>query len=213
MGIVAIGDSLVDADESWAHWLSLATGHPLERLSAGGSRSADVVEHQLPRLTGRRYAVACLTIGTNDILFDWDADAYAANLAAIVAAADAVAERVLVATISRGLAAFPGSGTRFRRRVGAANAAIRACEASVVEGEDLRGPRLMGADRVHLTVAGQLALADRAAQALGRTRLPSTLDQQTRPVARGAYHRVGVREAPRRLVKQALGRPLYRRPD
>ena len=155
MGIVAIGDSLINADRSWAYWLGLALGQPLHRVSVDGSLSRDVVD-QLPPLAGQRYAVACLSVGGNDVMFGWDADEFADNLATIVAAATASAERVVVQTISLGLASFPGSAAAFRRDARQANSIIRECGALVLAGDDLRGPRHLGADRIHPTLAGQL---------------------------------------------------------
>ena len=74
MTLVAVGDSIVHAEDSWAAWLARAMGQPLRRVSANGARSDDVLE-QLPGLAGERYAVACLSVGTNDVLFAWDAEA------------------------------------------------------------------------------------------------------------------------------------------
>lgn len=212
MGNVAVGDSIVNADQSWAHWLSATMGQPLRRVSVNGSLSDDVVRHQLPLLAGQHYAVACVTVGTNDILFDWDADTYADNLATIVAAASASAERVVVQTIPLALAAFPGSASEFRRRVRRANAAIRACGAMVLAGEDLRGPRHLIADRIHPSLAGHLLLADRAAALLGVTPPPSGLHDGPLEAERSLYYLVTANEVPRRVVKRVLGRPIYRLP-
>jgi hypothetical protein len=212
MGVVALGDSLVDADQSWAYWLSRAMGLPLRRVSAGGSLSRDVLR-QLPELRGGRYDVACLTVGTNDILLDWDRDAFADNLATIVGAAKASADRVVAPTISLGLASFPGTGAEFRRRVVQANSVIHDSGVLVVSGSDLRGPRTMSADRIHPTATGQLVLADRAAELFGVSPLPSSLDEGARRLAWRDYYAVGARQVPRRVLKRALGRPLYRAPE
>jgi hypothetical protein len=210
MGIVAIGDSLINADRSWAHWLGLAMGQPLHRVSVDGALSRDVVD-QLPPLAGEQYAVACLSVGGNDVMFEWDADEFADNLATIVAAATASAERVVVQTISLGLASFPGSAAAFRRHAQHANSIIRGCGALVLAGDDLRGPRHLVADRIHPTLAGQLVLADRAAAVLGVTPPPSLLYEGPLEVARSAYYRVTADQVPRRIVKRALRRPIYRR--
>jgi hypothetical protein len=209
MGVVAVGDSLVNADESWAYWLSRAMGQPLHRVSVDGSLSRDVLD-QLPQLRGHQYSVACLTVGTNDILFDWDADAFADNVATIVAAAAETADRVVTPTVSLGLAAFLGSGSEFRRRVRQGNSVLTGSGALVFSGSDLRGPRLMSADRIHPTVLGQLVLADRAAGLLGVTPVPSSGGHATRAAGWSAYYRVAAGQVPRRIVKRALGRPMYR---
>ena len=209
--LLAVGDSIVHAEDSWAAWLASAMDLPLRRVSANGARSADVLE-QLPSLAGERYAVACLSVGTNDVLFDWDADAFAERLELIVSAAAESAERVVAPTITHALAGFPGGGSGFRRRVEEANAALAACGALVIAGDDLRGPRLLQPDRIHPTVEGQLLLADRAAAALGVTTAPSSLADAPVGAARWAYHRVAAGQAPRRLAKRALRRPAYRDP-
>jgi lysophospholipase L1-like esterase len=208
MGVVAIGDSLVATDGSWAEWLSRAMGLPLRNLAVGGSQSRDVLG-QLPRLREETYAVACLTVGTNDILFDWDAGRFADNVAMIVAAAKDSAAQLVTPTITLALAGFPGTGAEFRRRVRAANAILDASGALVFVGSDLRGPRLMSPDRIHPTGTGQLVLADRAAAALGVTPLPSTLAPSAPMTARKNYYRVGAQQASRRIIKRALGREFY----
>jgi lysophospholipase L1-like esterase len=174
VGVVAIGDSLVATDDSWAYWLSRAMGLPLRNLAVGGSQSKDVVG-QLSGLGDEQYAVACLTVGTNDILFDWHAERFADNLATIVAAATASAGHVVVPTINLALAGFPGSRAAFRQEAQQANAILEQSGALVFSGSDLRGPRTMSPDRIHPTVTGQLILADRAAEALGVRPLPSAL--------------------------------------
>ncbi len=176
-----------------------------------GSLSRDVLD-QLPRLAGQQYVVACVTVGTNDILFDWDADEFAGNLATIVAAASASADRVVVPTISLGLAAFPGSAADFRRRAREANALIGGCGALVLDAEDLRGPRHLGADRIHPTLAGQLVLADRAAAVLEsrrrRRRSRALHDgplEEVAPIGPN-YARDPRDQVPRRMAKRLLGR-------
>jgi lysophospholipase L1-like esterase len=174
VSIVAIGDSIVAADESWAHWLSRSLERPLRNFAVGGSRSDDVVG-QLSRLGREEYAVACLSVGTNDILFDWDAERFADNVATIVATVETDGARVVAPTIPLTLAGFPGTGTEFRRRAGQANAVLERSGALVFSGGDLHGPRTMSPERIHPTPAGQLVLADRAAEVLGVVPVPSTL--------------------------------------
>ena len=209
--LVALGDSIVHADDSWASWLARAMDLPLRRLSANGARSVAVLD-QLPALAGERYAVACLSVGVNGPLFAWDAEAFRQRLSTIVAAAGAAAERVVVPTVSRALGRFPGSGQVLLRRCDEANAALMSCGALVIAGDDLHGPRLLQADRIHPTLEGHLLLADRAAAALGVSPPPSSLPAGPRPVSRGSYYRVAAEQAPRRLAKRLLGRPFYRDP-
>lgn len=94
--LAAVGDSIVRAEDSWAEWLARVIGLPLRRLPANGARSDDVVE-QLPPRAGERYAVVCLTVGTNDVLCDWDAEAFADRLGLIVSAVAESADRVAAA--------------------------------------------------------------------------------------------------------------------
>lgn len=208
MGIVALGDSLLAVDQSWGYWLSRAMGLPLRTLALGGSRSQDVVR-QLPSLGDERFDVVCLSMGTNDIPFDWDVERFADDVAAILTAARSSAERVVTPTISLGLASFPGSGSEFGRRVRQANSVLNESGALVFSGSDLRGPRLLSADRIHPTAAGHLVLADRAAQLLDVTPAPSSLTDRTRVRGRLRYYRVTAGQVPRRIVKRALRRPMY----
>lgn len=211
MTLVAVGDSNIHAEDSWAAWLARAMGEDLRRVSANGSRSDDALE-QVSTLTAERYAVACLSIGGNDALFDWNAEVYAERLVRILDALRAVADQVLAATVTRSFAGFPGAGPGVRRRVEELNALITASGVTVVAGDDLRGPRLLQADRVHYTLEGQLLLADRAAAALGVTPPPSTLADPGQVAVRWAFHRVAARQAPRQAVKRALRRPIYEDP-
>lgn len=119
--------------------------------------------------------MACLSVGTNDILFDWGAERFADNVATIVATVEVYAEKVVAPTIALALAGFPGTGTGFRRRARQANAVFERSGALVFSGSDLRGPRTMSPDRIHPTPAGQLILADRAAKVLGVVPAPSTV--------------------------------------
>jgi lysophospholipase L1-like esterase len=209
--LVAIGDSIVHAADSWPDWLARAMGQELRRVSANGARSDDVLA-QLSGLEGERYDVACLSVGTNDVLFDWDADGFADRLSAILLALRACADRVVAPSVSESLARFPGAGSEFRNRVGEANAALAACGATVIAGNDLRGPRLLQADRIHPTAEGQLLLADRAAAALDVTPAPSSLAHERAATDRWTYHRVAAMQVPRRVVKRVLRRPMYRDP-
>ncbi|MCW2766111.1 MAG: hypothetical protein JWO11_2070 [Nocardioides sp.] len=187
-GIVTLGDSIIAADDSWARWLSLATGQPLRRLAVGGAQSPDVLE-QLPGLNGHRYDIACLTVGTNDVLFAWDPERFAADLAVIVGTAHERAGRVVTQSIPLGLHHFPGDGNAIRRRVEQANAILGASGDLVVVGEDLRAPLTLKSDRIHPTTRGQLLLADRAADLLAVEPRPSSFHDGTSDFSRGAYLR------------------------
>ncbi len=211
MTLVAVGDSIVYAEDSWAAWLARAMSSDLHRAAANGARADDALD-QVASLSDGGFEVACLSIGANDVLFDWDAAVYGERLGRIIGALGQVADHVLVATVSRSLAGFPGAGSGVRRRVDQANAAIAASGATVVAGDDLSGPRLLQPDRIHPTLDGQLLLADRAAAALSVSPPPSTLAEAVPAADRWTYRRVAAGQAPRNAIKRALRRPMYRDP-
>ncbi len=107
-GLVCVGDSIVLADRSWASRLAQAGGWPLGRLAERGARSWQVV-NQLPELRAHRYAVGALTVGANDVLFDWDEQRLEANVSEILEAMNAACDRVLVQTLPRSFRRFPRS--------------------------------------------------------------------------------------------------------
>jgi hypothetical protein len=181
-GLVALGDSITNGHgepalgvpmQSWAQWLSEALGLPFTKLARDGARVADVRAEQLPRLAGP-YDVACVFAGVNDVrATDWDARAFERDLAAVLDAGSAVADRVLACTLPADLgrpraAPKPLEAAAIVRRLAAAR------EAVVVGLDDLAGRRLLLPDAVHPTALGQLEIADRAALALGAPR-PSAL--------------------------------------
>ncbi|HEX4016882.1 MAG TPA: GDSL-type esterase/lipase family protein [Frankiaceae bacterium] len=176
-GLVCVGDSIITAEQSWGFRVAQAGGWPLVRVSARGARSWQVLE-QLPHLRGHRYAVGALTAGANDVLFDWDAACYEANLRNILKAMSPSCERLLIATLPRSFRRFPGSSPARREHTASANRIILAAAAEVgaeiVDGGDLGG-RLMRPDRVHPSVLGHLVLADRAARLLGLGVQPSAI--------------------------------------
>lgn len=207
MTLIAVGDSLINADRSWAYWLARTVDETLERVSIGGATSSSVID-QLPALAGRRFGVACLTVGTNDVLFDWSPGVFEDNLKTIVAGLHECADRVVTQTIPLSLGYFPGSGLEIRRRVTVANEILRSSDTLVVQGSDLRGSRTLSPDRVHPSVVGQLVLADRAADLLGITPPPSSLHDGSREFRPFDYLGMGASQIPKRLVKRALGRPF-----
>ncbi len=168
-GLVCVGDSIITAERSWGFWLAHVAGWALVRHSARGARSWQVLD-QLPHLVGHRYAVGALTVGANDILFDWNAARYEANLRNILEAMNATCDRVLVQTFPRSFRRFPGSPRERATKIALADGVIHAATADVggeiLDGSDLAG-RFLCPDRVHPSVLGHLLLADRAADVLG----------------------------------------------
>ena len=150
MGIVAMGDSIVAADDSWAYWLSRAMGLPLRNLAVGGSRSDDVVG-QLARSPRRstpwpacRWAptTSCSTGTPSGSRTTWRRSWRQPRRAP---------SRWWCRRSRLGLAGFPGTGAEFRRRAEQANSILERSGALVFSGSDLRGPRTMSPDRIHPT--------------------------------------------------------------
>jgi lysophospholipase L1-like esterase len=183
LGVVALGDSITNGGgnmalgvypRSWAHWLALALALPYTGLAEDGATAAGVVAEQLPRLAGA-YDVGGLYVGVNDVRsVDWDAEPFARDYATALAALAERCARVVALTIPLDLGR-PRAGAK----VADANALIRRLAArhgaTVVALDDLRGWRALLPDAVHPHAVGQLAIADRAAQALGAAVRPSAL--------------------------------------
>ncbi|MDX6641437.1 MAG: hypothetical protein QOF12_2448 [Solirubrobacteraceae bacterium] len=183
-GLVALGDSITRGHggtpalgihfQSWAQWLAEALELPLTNLAADAALAPGVLRDQVPRLRGP-YDVGCLYIGVNDARSaSWDAAAFERDTAAIVAALGAAADRVVVLTLPEDLGRPPCAP-----KPAQANAALRrvasGAGALLVELAGFGGRRVVLPDAVHPTSAGQLALADAAAQVLSAPRLPSSL--------------------------------------
>ncbi len=210
--LVCVGDSIITAERSWGYLLAQAAGWSLVRVSARGARSWRVLE-QLPHLNGHRYAVGALTVGANDVLFDWDAERYDANLRTILTAMNSTCDRVLVQTFPRSFRRFPGSASERRDAVAVADRLIVAAAADagaeIVDGGDLTG-RLLCPDRVHPSVLGHLVLADRAAAILQLGHLPSADSADARnDHGRARY----LAAAARTTVRELLARVRHATPN
>ena len=183
-GLVALGDSITRARggtpalgvhfQSWAQWLAEALELPFTNLAADGARAADVLRAQVPRLRGA-YDLGCLYAGVNDARApDWDAAAFARDADAIVAAMAGCCARVLVVLLPEDL----GRPT-CAPKPAQANAALRAVAArhdtTIADLRAFGGAAHVLPDAVHPTSAGELAIADLAARALGAPVLPSSL--------------------------------------
>jgi hypothetical protein len=181
-GLVCVGDSIINADRSWGYRLAGAGGWTLVRHSARGAPSWQVLD-QLTHLHGHRYAVGALSVGANDVLFDWDAARYEANLRSILEVMNSTCDQVLVQTFPRSFRRFPGSPPQRRDAIASADRVIGAAIAdlggAIVDGGDLAG-RLLCPDRVHPSVLGHLVLADRAAATLGLAVRPTAVAADTR---------------------------------
>ncbi len=204
-GLVCVGDSIISAERSWGFLLAGAGHWPLVRHSARGARSWQVLD-QLPHLRGHRFVVGALTVGANDLLFDWNAERYAANLRAILQVMNSTCDQVLLQSFPQSFRAFPGSSPQRRAAVVVADEMIRAAVSdiggAIVDGSDLKG-RLLCPDRVHPSVLGHLVLADRAAGILGLDRRPSA----GVTAARNDHSRIRYAAASARAtVREALAR-------
>lgn len=180
--MLAFGDSITNgggelqwgvALQSWALWTARALGLPFTSFAADGARVADVVEGQLTAARewsanpDARYDLGALHIGVNDVRApDWDADAFAAQLATVVDFLAVRCDRIVLLTIPLDL----GRPRPDRRRIDFANAAIegeaRRVGATLVDLRGFRGRHVLMADHVHPTAFGQIAIAERVLDAL-----------------------------------------------
>jgi lysophospholipase L1-like esterase len=218
-GVVALGDSITNGHgepalgvpmQSWAQWLAEALELPFSKLARDAATVADVLAEQVPRLAGP-YDLACVHAGVNDVRAPgWDPAAFERDLAAVLDAAAAAADRLAVCTLPSDLgrpraAPKPAAASAIVRRLAPGHGAV------VVALDDLAGRRWLLPDAVHPTALGQLEIADRAARALEASRLPSALADvhgsrraRARFAARAAVLAAG--DARRRLRERAHAR-------
>jgi len=167
-----------------ALWTARALGLPYTSLAVDGAHVGDVVAHQLPAARewsarpDARYDLGALHIGANDVrALDWDADAFARGLATVVDHLAGRCDRVVVLTIPLDL----GRPRPDPARIASANAAIEReaarVEATFVDLRGFRGRRVLMVDHVHPTAFGQIAIAERALDALA----PAGLQILVRP--------------------------------
>src|SRR5688500_15814810 len=109
LGVLALGDSITYGhggmqsglgSQSWAHWLAQALELPFTNLARNAATAPDVVREQVPAIRGERYDLACVYVGVNDVRrLDWDPAAYERDVARILDALAARADRTLTLTI------------------------------------------------------------------------------------------------------------------
>jgi lysophospholipase L1-like esterase len=185
LGVLAFGDSITNgggelqwgvALQSWALWTARALGLAYTSFAVDGARVGDVVDRQLVAARDwsahpdARYDLGALHIGANDVrALDWDADAFAAGLATVVDHLAERCDRVALLTVPLDL----GRPRPDRARIDAANAAIERgatrVGATLVDLRGFRGRRVLMPDHVHPTAFGQIAIAERALDALTPT--------------------------------------------
>jgi lysophospholipase L1-like esterase len=183
LGVLAFGDSITNgggelqwgvALQSWALWVARALGLPYTTYAVDGARVEDVVAGQIPAFTrrsahpGARYELGCLYIGVNDVrALDWEVSAFEQRFERALGFLGEGCDRVLTAAAPLDLGR-PRAGAR----VLALNDAIERVAASVgalvVDLRQLAARNLVMADRVHPTALGQIAIAERALEALER---------------------------------------------
>lgn len=215
-GLVALGDSITRGRggtpalgihfQSWAQWLAEALELPFTNLAVDGAGVADVVREQIPRLRGP-YELGLLYVGVNDARrLDWDPAAFARDVREILMALGAAADRVLVLTVPEDLGR-PVCAPKPAQ----ANAILRAAAPEVVDLSGFGGRRNVLPDAVHPTSAGQLAIADAVARALGAPRVPSSLAEPVRgPVHEARYEAWWARLWIRDVVRRARERTSLR---
>ena len=187
LGLLAFGDSITNgggelqwgvALQSWAQWAARALGLAFTNYAVDGARVADVAGAQVTAARERsahpesRYDLGALHIGVNDVrALDWDADAFAADLGAVLTYLAERCDRVVVLTIPLDLGR-PRAGAKVEVANAAIEAAARGVGATIVDLRGFRGRRVLMADHVHPTAFGQIAIAERVVDALARDGMP-----------------------------------------
>jgi lysophospholipase L1-like esterase len=212
-GLVALGDSITVGEGSmvlgvtplsWAQWVAIALDLPFTNYARNGAVTADVLREQLPRVRPG-HDVACLYAGVNDARSPgFDAAAYERDLLAIADGLRERCDRLLLCTIPLDL-----GRPRAAPKPAIANAAIarvaQRTGALLCDLADLRGWVEMLPDAVHPTAIGQVAIADRAARALGAPALPSAIAGVPRGRRARAHHAPGRIRAVLRELLRARG--------
>lgn len=161
-GLVAVGDSIVNGHGdsmagvpalSWTQWLADSMDLSYTRYAQGGATSTVIAEELLPRVRDT-YEVGVFNMGTNDALSGLVPDVFRRNVETACARLTECCKRVLVLTVPTSTEA-----TQIVQQV------ADEYGVTVVDSE-VHGPRLLGADGVHPTALGHLAIASRAAAAL-----------------------------------------------
>jgi lysophospholipase L1-like esterase len=192
LGVLAFGDSITNgggelqwgvALQSWALWTARGLGVPYTGFAVDGATCADVLD-QVAAFRSRfaypeaLFDVGCVYVGVNDVRGSrWDERRFEDELGEVVAFLVRRCDRVLAVTLPLDLG-------RPRAEVAGANAVIeRVAAAHGALVLDLRGfgaRNLVMVDAVHPTAFGQIAIAERALDALAADGMtvrvrPSTL--------------------------------------
>ncbi len=191
---------------SWAQWLAIALDLPYTSYAVNGALAHDVLRAQLPRVRSD-YDVAALYAGVNDVRWaHFDAAAYERDLDAIAARLAQRSDRLLLLTLPEDLGRPSAAPKPARANVAVRRVAERHGSA-LADLADFGGWTNVLPDVVHPTAVGQVAIADRAARALGAAVLPSQLVADRR-CHDARYAPAHARALARDLVRRARERAL-----
>jgi lysophospholipase L1-like esterase len=184
LGVLAFGDSITNgggelqwgvALQSWALWTARALGLAFTNYAVDGARVADVAAGQLTAARERSAHpddLGCLHIGVNDVRSpDWDPDAFAADLRTVLAYLAARCDRIVVLTIPLDLGR-PRAGAKVEVANEIIETAAGSVGATIVDLRRFRGRHVLMPDHVHPTAFGQIAIAERVVDVLGREGMP-----------------------------------------
>jgi len=187
LGVLAFGDSITNgggelqwgvALQSWALWVARATGLPFTSYAFDGARASDVVHEQIPAFErddrGRdaRYNVCCIYIGVNDVrALDWDRASFGRDFETALSRLVERADRTLTLTAPRDLGR-PRAGAKVAELNDTIERSAAANGARIVDLGDFGARNHVMVDHVHPTAFGQIAIAERALEALREDGLP-----------------------------------------
>ncbi len=184
LGVLAFGDSITNgggelqwgvALQSWALWVARGLGVPFTGFATDGATVAEVIAEQIPAAARQArgvYDLGCLYIGVNDVRgLDWDAARFEAGFRDAVRYLSNHCDRVLALTAPLDLGR-PRAGAK----VGDLNAVIERVaaeqDALVLDLSEFGARNVVMTDHVHPTAFGQIAIAERALDALAADGLP-----------------------------------------
>ena len=192
--MLAFGDSITNgggelqwgvALQSWAQWVARGLGVPFTGHAVDGARVDGILREQIPAFERRsarpeaRYDLGCLYIGVNDVRApDWDTAAFERDFGSALAFMAARCDRTLTLTAPLRLGR-PRAGTKVRELNSAIARAAAGTHTLLVDLSDFRARNWVMADRVHPTAFGQVAIAERALDALARHGTPPVVRPST----------------------------------
>jgi len=190
LGVLAFGDSITNgggelqwgvALQSWALWVARGLGLPYTGYAVDGAGVRHVVDWQIPAfqsLTAHpdaRYELGCLYIGVNDVRTpDFDAAAFAHDYAIALEFLTGRCDRTLTLTAPLDLGR-PRTGAKVRDLNAAIEDVAGRLEALVLDLRSFGSRDLVMADHIHPTALGQVAIAERALDALAADGLPTAI--------------------------------------